>query len=148
VGEQAGADRGFGAAQGDQQAAELGAVFEIDAHHFETGLLRADKTHDGLHADGAQASGNFQGGFGADWNLYVAAEETAIKAEHADCGREFSARGRDGGRHSARQTYASITAVAHEIPLGDGIEWRKSNDFSIQARLREEGLHPLRVQFH
>src|ERR1700730_1913974 len=44
---------GVDAAERDQEAAELGAVFEAHANGFETGLVGADEPHDRFHADGA-----------------------------------------------------------------------------------------------
>src|ERR1700683_5256010 len=38
------------AAEGNEQAAEFGAVFQIHAEHFGTGLMRAHEAHDGAHA--------------------------------------------------------------------------------------------------
>src|SRR5271156_3430077 len=83
------------AAEGNEQAAELGAVFQVHADHFESGLMRAHEAHDGLHADGTQSRGDFQSSFGAHGKLQLAAEKAAIQAEDADSGRIFSFCGRD-----------------------------------------------------
>src|ERR1700684_581105 len=72
------------AAQGNEQAAEFGAVFQIHADHFEAGLMRAHEANYGLHAYRAQTCGDFQGGLGADGQLQFTAEKAAIEAEHAD----------------------------------------------------------------
>src|SRR5580693_5584068 len=85
--------RAFGryivAAKGNEQAAKLGAVFQVHADHFESGLVRAHEADDGLHADRPQARGDFQRGFGADGKLQFTAQQTAIETEYADRGRIF-----------------------------------------------------------
>ena len=49
---------GFGATERDEQAAQLCTVFQADTDHFEASLLRANESHDRLHADGTQAGGD------------------------------------------------------------------------------------------
>src|SRR6266481_6305727 len=65
-------------AERDEKTAKLRAIFEVHADHFEAGLMRAHETNDGAHADGAETSGNLQGGFGAHRYLNIAAEEAAF----------------------------------------------------------------------
>src|ERR1700744_240350 len=60
-------------AERDEKAAKLGAIFEVHADHFEAGLMRAHKSNHRAHADGAEAGGNFQSGFGAHRYLNIAA---------------------------------------------------------------------------
>jgi hypothetical protein len=46
-----GGGNGVDAAEGDEQAAELGAVFEAHADGLEAGLVGADEAHHGFHTD-------------------------------------------------------------------------------------------------
>src|SRR5579864_3596680 len=38
--------------------------------------------------------------------------------------------------------------MAHEIALGDGVEWCKGHHRRVQSTLRQESLHPSWVKFH
>ena len=134
------------ASEGNEQPAELGAVFQVHADHFESGLVRAHEAHHSLHADRAQARGDFQGGFGAHGKLQFTAEKASIETEDADGGRIFSLRGGDHGGHVARQANAAVAAMAHEIALGDGVERGELENFRIQTRLRQEILNPARIE--
>ena len=49
----------------EQQAAEFGAVFQLHAHGFETGLAGAHEAHHRLQIDAAQPNRYFQVGVGA-----------------------------------------------------------------------------------
>src|ERR1700722_16738420 len=60
-------------AERDEKTSKLGAIFEVHADHFEASLMRAHEADYGTHADGAEAGGNFQRGFGAHRYLYIAA---------------------------------------------------------------------------
>src|SRR5579864_3378249 len=73
-------------AERDEKTAKLGAIFEVHADHFESGLMRTHEPDYRTHADGTEAGGNFQSGFGAHRYLNIAAEKAALEAQHADGG--------------------------------------------------------------
>ena len=78
--------------------------------------------------------------------MYVAAQQTAIKTEHANRRCKFSARRGDDRRHRTREPDTAIAAVAHEITFRDGIEGREGHNFGIQPGLRQKCGYPFRVE--